>query len=89
MRINIKAAAITVGLVWGVLGMFATGVGNLLFPGYGQGLLDVMASVYPGYAAIPSVGQVVIITLYGILDGAIAGAVFAWFYNTVSSRLGS
>ena len=28
MTINSKAAALTVGVVWGVLGMFVTGVGN-------------------------------------------------------------
>ncbi len=89
MTINVKAAALTVGLVWGVLGMFATGVGNLLVPGYDQGLLDVMASVYPGYAAAPTVGQVLIGTFYGLLDGAIAGAVFAWLYNTIAPRFSS
>ncbi len=89
MRINIKAAALTVGLVWGVLGMFVTGVGNLLVPGYGQGLLDVMASVYPGYAATPTIGQVLIGTLYGLLDGVVVGAVFAWVYNTVAPRFSS
>ena len=83
------AAALTVSLVWGLLGMFVTSVGNVFVPGYGQGLLDVMASVYPGYAATPSVGQVIIGTLYGLLDGAIVGAVFAWLYNTLAARLGS
>ncbi len=89
MTINVKAAAITVGLVWGVLGMFATGLGNLLAPGYGQGLLDVMASVFPGYAATPTVGQVLIGTLYGLLDGVVVGAVFAWLYNTIAPRFSS
>ncbi len=89
MTINVKAAAITVGLLWGVLGMFATGVGNLVVPGYGQAFLDVMASVYPGYAATPTVGQVIIGTLYGLLYGAIAGAVFAWLYNTIAPRFSS
>ena len=89
MRINIKAAALTAGVVWGVLAMFAIGVGNLLSPGYGQTFLDVMASVYPGYMAEPSFGQVLIGALYGALDGAIGGVVFAWLYNTVASRLDS
>ena len=30
MTINIKAAAVAAGLLWGVLAMCATGVGNLL-----------------------------------------------------------
>ena len=88
MKLNITAAALTVSVVWGLLGMFVTGVGNLLVPGYGQGLLDVMASVYPGYTAAPSIGQVIIGTLYGLLDGAIVGTVFAWLYNTIAPRLG-
>ncbi len=89
MTLNVKAAALTVGLVWGILGMLATGVGNLVVPGYGQALLYVMASVYPGYAATPSVGQVIIGTLYGLVDGAVVGAVIAWLYNTIASRLAS
>ena len=88
MTVNLKAAALTVGLVWAGLGMFVTGVGNLLIPGYGQALLDVMASVYPGYTATPTVAQVIIGTLYGLLDGAIVGAVFAWLYNTIAPRVG-
>lgn len=89
MRINIKAAAVTVGLVWGILGMLATAVGNLIVPGYGQALLDVMASVYPGYEGTAGFGQVIIGTLYGLLDGAVVGAVFAWLYNAIAPRLGS
>ena len=78
----------TLALIWGVLGMFLTGLANLIWPGYGQALLYVMASVYPGYQGTPSVGQVIIGTLYGLLDGAVVGAVVAWLYNTCSARLG-
>ncbi len=88
MTINIKAAAVAAGLLWGVLAMCATGVGNLLVVGYGQAFLDVMASVYPGYEATPTVGQVIIGTLYGLLDGALGGAAFAWLYNAIAPRLG-
>ena len=35
-----------------------------------------MASVYPGYTATPTVGHVIIGTLYGLLDGAIVAGVF-------------
>ena len=89
MKLDIKTTAVTLGLVWGVLGMLLTGLGNLLWPGYGQALLDVMASVYPGYNATPSIGQVIIGTLYGVLDGAVGGAVFAWLYNTCAAKFGS
>jgi hypothetical protein len=73
--------AITVGLVWGVLAMFLTGLANLLWPDYGQEFLQVMASLYPGYHATPGFGQLIVGTLYGLVDGAVAGAIFAWVYN--------
>ena len=77
----------TLALLWGVLAMFLTGLGNLIWPGYGQAFLDVMASLYPGYHATASFGQVIIGTFYGVLDGAVAGAVFAWLYNFCGARL--
>ena len=40
-----------------------------------------MASVYPGYHAIRSVSGVIVGTLYGFVDGLVAGAIFAWLYN--------
>ena len=89
MKFDIKATALTLALVWGVLGMFVTGLANLVSPGYGQAFLDMMASVYPGYTAEPDFGQLVIGALYGALDGAIVGAVLAWLYNTLASRSGS
>ena len=89
MKFDIKAMALTLALVWGALGMFVTGLGSLISPGYGQAFLDMMASVYPGYTAEPRFGQVVIGALYGALDGAIVGALFAWLYNVLASRSGS
>ena len=41
----------------------------------------MMTPVYPGYKATASLVQVIIGTLYGLLDGAIAGTIFAWLYN--------
>ena len=43
--------------------------------------LQIMASVYFGYHATRSVAEVIIGTLYGGVDGLVAGAVFAWLYN--------
>ena len=88
MKLDIKAMALTLALAWGAFGMFLTGLGNLISPGYGQAFLDVMASVYPGYTAEPNFGQAVIGGLYGALDGAVGGAVLAWLYNTLAARSG-
>ena len=45
-----------------------------------------MASVYPGYDATASFGQVIVGTLYALLDGAVGGAVVAWVYNRLAAR---
>lgn len=84
MKLNVKAAALALGLVWGVLAMLVTGLANMLWPTYGQGFLDLMASLYPGYKATASLGQVVVGALYGLVDGAVCGAAFAWLYNAFS-----
>ena len=81
MKLSIRGMAISVGLIWGVLLMFLVGLTNLLWPGYGQAFLEVMASLYPGYSGPAGFGQVIVGTLYGAVDGAIGGALFAWLYN--------
>ncbi len=85
MKLDIKALALTAALVWGVLAMFVTGLANLIWPSYGAAFLQLMASVYPGYSAAPTLGQVVVGTLYGLVDGAIAGAIIGWLYNRLAS----
>ena len=84
MKLDIRATALTAAIAWGVLAMFLTGLVNLLWSGYGQGFLDAMASLYPGYHATASFGQVIVGTLYGAVDGAICGGVFAWLYNRLA-----
>jgi hypothetical protein len=81
MRLNVKAIAFASAVLWGLLAMFLTGIANLIWPSYGQEFLRLMASVYPGYSATPSFLQVIVGALYGIADGAIGGALFAWLYN--------
>ncbi len=87
MKLDVKSTAVALAVVWGILAMFLTGVANLISSGYGQSFLELMASVYPGYQATASFGQVLIGTQYGVVDGAVTGAVFAWLYNFCASRL--
>jgi hypothetical protein len=72
--------AITLGLVWGAA-VLLVGIANLIWPNYGQAFLELVASIYPGYTADPRVGQLIVGTLYGLVDGAVGGAVIAWLYN--------
>jgi hypothetical protein len=84
MTFNIRALALASGVFWGGA-ILITGVANLIWPGYGQAFLQLAASIYPGYSGASSFGQVVIGTLYGLVDGTIGGAVFAWLYNCLAA----
>ena len=80
MKINVKALAVASAILWGAA-MLGMGLANLIWSGYGQQFLQTMASVYFGYHATRSIAEVIVGTLYGTVDGLIAGAVFAWLYN--------
>ncbi|TDJ72402.1 MAG: hypothetical protein E2O38_04755 [Proteobacteria bacterium] len=80
MKLDIKGMAITLGLVWGAA-VLLVGTANLIWPNYGQAFLELVASIYPGYTAGAGVGQLIVGTLYGLVDGAVGGAVIAWLYN--------
>jgi hypothetical protein len=58
-----------------------TGVINLIWQGYGDAFLKMMASIYPGYHAAGSLGDLIVGTLCALLDGVICGLVFGWLYN--------
>ena len=80
MKLNLKALVLTAGILW-ALAIFITAVANLIWSGYGVAFLQAMASVYPGYHASRSIGDVIVGTLYALVDGAICGLVFGWLYN--------
>jgi hypothetical protein len=80
MRLNLKALALAAGILW-AFALLMTGVANLIWPGYGEGFLKMMASVYPGYHASRSIGDLIVGALYAVMDGAIGGLVFGWLYN--------
>jgi hypothetical protein len=80
MRLSLKALALAGGILW-ALALCMTGVANLIWPGYGEGFLKMIASVYPGYHAARSMGDLMIGTLYAFIDGAIGGLLFGWLYN--------
>jgi len=89
MKLNVIAAALTTALIWGVGVMFLVGLANLLWPGYAREFLALMASIYPGYKATPCFGQVLIGAGYGLVDGLVGGAVFAWLYNVLAAKCGA
>ena len=80
MKFNEKQLAFACAILWGA-SMLVMGLANLVWHGYGQDFLNVMASVYPGYHAVGTLPQVAIGTAYGLVDGLVGGFVFAWLYN--------
>jgi hypothetical protein len=87
MKLSIKSMALTCGIIWGIA-IFLVGLGNQCMPPYGAAFLELTDSIYPGfhYHEDAGFGSVIIVTLYGTLDGLVGGAVFAWLYNRFSSR---
>ncbi len=70
MKLSIKAMAMASAVVWGGA-VLTVGVANIIRPQYGKEFLRVVASIYPGYQARPTLGQVAIGTAYGVIDGAV------------------
>lgn len=80
MTLSVKGLAVAAAVLWGG-GFLLVGLVNLVAPGYGVAYLEIGAALYPGYAGPAGVGSVLVVTLYGLLDGAVAGAILAWLYN--------
>lgn len=80
MRLNVRAMAFALGILWAVA-VLVTGLANLIWSGYGSGFLQVLSSVYPGYKASGSIGDLITGTLYSLVDGALLGLILAWLYN--------
>lgn len=82
MKLNLKGLTAAAAITWGGC-FFLVAMANLIWPPYGEAWLQLGQSIYPGYAP-GGFGSVIVVTLYALLDGAVAGAVFAWLYNRFS-----
>ena len=80
MKLNVKALAITSGLVWGI-GLFLLTWWIIFFDG-ATGEVTIIGRLYRGYSISP--GGSVIGLIWGLIDGMIGGAIFAWLYNLIS-----
>ena len=88
MKLSVLAMACAFGVFW-ALAILVVGVANAATGDYGHAFLQVISSLYPGYKGTPGVGQAIVAALYGLLDGVVAGAVFAWIYNFFVGRFAS
>ena len=80
MRLSAKALAVSGGILWGGA-ILLTGILNLLWPSYGEHFLLMVSSIYPGYHGTRTLGDVLIGTGYGLVDGSICFFLLGWIYN--------
>ena len=82
MKLDIKACALTCGLIWG-LGLFVLTWWVIAFDGP-TGEATLIGRVYRAYTISPTGSLVGLI--WGFFDGLIGGGIFAWLYNRLLSR---
>ena len=80
-RLNVKALAGGLGVSWALCILLAGWASAL---GWGERFVEVMSSVYIGYASSFFGG--IIGAAWGLIDGALGGAVIAIVYNAISTR---
>lgn len=83
MKLNIKAFALTCGILWG-LSLFTLTWIIILFEDI---TLDftVFTKFYIGYSISP-VGSIFGL-IWGFVDGTIGGIIFSWLYNWLINKL--
>ena len=82
MRLNVKAFALTCGLIWG-LGLFLLTWWIIAFEGSTKEI-TLIGQVYRGFNISP-LGSVIGL-IWALVDGTIGGAIFAWLYNLIAAR---
>lgn len=82
MKLNVLAFAIACGLLWG-FGLLVLTWWIIAFEGTSTDPTFI-GRVYRGYALTPAVS--VIGMAWGLIDGLVGGAIFAWLYNLLAGR---
>ena len=83
MRVSLKAITLSSAILWGGA-MLCVGLIHMADRAYGGDFLRIMSSVYPGADTTPTLGRVLLGTLYGFVDGGVAGFLFGWLYGAFS-----
>ncbi len=88
MTFNTRAFSWTFAIFWSFC-LLCVGLPSLAGYGYGGALLEVAASIYPGFEADGTVGDLLLGVVFALIDGAIGGWLFAWVYNKFALKFGS
>jgi hypothetical protein len=81
MKLNVRAFALSAGILWGAVVFVVTLAA--LWRGAGQHV-GLLAGIYPGYH-ISYLGSVVGL-FYGFVTAAIMAALMAWLYNRLGKQ---
>jgi len=84
VQFDVRAFALTTAFFFAGT-VAVVGAVNAMSPGYGQPVLDLFASLYPGYSATGTLTDWLVGIVIALVDGVIGGAVFAWLYNRLST----
>lgn len=79
MKLNVKAFAITTGLLWGLAVLCITWW-IIMFDG-ATGEKIILGKIYRGYN-VSAMGSLIGL-IWALPDGFIGGAIFAWVYNKI------
>ena len=85
MALSVRSLAIVSALLWGGGILFAKLI-NLAAPSYGTAFLKCMSGVYPGFHNSRTLLDALVGTGYGLVDGAVGGALFGWLHNFFSKN---
>jgi hypothetical protein len=77
MKLNAKSLALTCGILWGIVVFIAT-IWLLIIGASGK-TISLLSAFYFGYQF--SIGGAFIGLVWGFVDGAIGGLIFAFVYN--------
>jgi hypothetical protein len=85
MKLSVKSLTIACALLKAIFFLFVSLL-NLIWPPFGGAWLALLMSLYPGYDAAAGPVSIIIGTLYALICGAVAGAVFGWLYNLCGEK---
>jgi len=86
MKLNVKAFAIAMALVWG-FGVFVGTWWIIVFSGAEPGETLIIGKFYFGYDVTPK-GSFIGLA-WALADGLIGGAIVAWLYNQLAGKFSS
>ncbi|MBI5065180.1 hypothetical protein HZA97_02985 [Candidatus Woesearchaeota archaeon] len=80
-ELSVKGLALSFGIFLGVYMLLAAlmAMWNVNTIWFNTKLFEILALVYPGISA--TWGGAILSLVYGVVDGAICGALLAWLYN--------